>query len=110
MEALQLVRRQAEPDTETATWLNTALVSAMLHTGRSTSALAVAADQALAGALAVKLPVLELQARWGRCPYDMFRGEYVDALEQAGTLMTARSGEHTSELQSLLRNSYAVVC
>jgi len=88
-EALQLARRQPVPDDETATWLNTALVSAMLHTGRSTPELAEAADQALAGALAVKVPVLELQARWGRCTYDMFRGEYAGALEQARTLMAA---------------------
>ncbi|MDQ0570549.1 putative ATPase [Variovorax paradoxus] len=87
--ALDLVRGQPTPDTETATWLNTALVSALLHTGRSTPELNIAADQALAGALAVKVPVLELQARWGRCTHDMFRGEYSPALAQAHTLMTA---------------------
>jgi predicted ATPase/DNA-binding winged helix-turn-helix (wHTH) protein len=87
--ALELVGRQAAPDTETATWLNTALVSALLHTGRSTPELGAAADQALAGALAVKIPVLELQARWGRCTHDMFRGEYAPALDQAHTLMAA---------------------
>src|SRR3546814_2178276 len=31
-------------------------------------------------------------------------------LEKAFTAYKARSEEHTSELQSLLRNSYAVVC
>ncbi|MDM0033458.1 winged helix-turn-helix domain-containing protein [Variovorax sp. J22P271] len=87
--ALELVDRQAAPDTEAATWLNTALVSALLHTGRSTPELGAAADQALAGALAVKVPVLELQARWGRCTHDMFRGAYSPALEQAHTLMAA---------------------
>ena len=87
--ALELVDRQPAPDTETATWLNTALVSALLHTGGSTPELGAAADQALAGALAVKIPVLELQARWGRCTHDMFRGEYSPALEQAHTLMAA---------------------
>ncbi|MFS2162603.1 ATP-binding protein [Variovorax sp. Varisp62] len=87
--ALELVDRQPTRDTETATWLNTALVSALLHTGRSTPELGAAADQALAGALAVKIPVLELQARWGRCTHDMFRGEYSVALDQAQTLMAA---------------------
>lgn len=90
--ALELAQRPPTPDTETATWLYTALVSALLHTGRSTPELAVAADKALAGALAVKIPVLELQARWGRCTRDMFGGEYGAALEQAHTLMaTAES-------------------
>jgi len=87
--ALDLVQAQPEPDIETATWLNTALVSALLHTGRLTPELAAAADEALAGALALQVPVLELQARWGRCTYDMFRGEYSPALEQAHTLMAA---------------------
>ncbi|MNU75495.1 putative HTH-type transcriptional regulator [compost metagenome] len=87
--ALALVDRQPTRDTETATWLNTALVSALLHTGRSSPELEAAADQALAGALAVKIPVLELQARWGRCTHDMFRGEYSAALHQAQTLMAA---------------------
>jgi predicted ATPase/DNA-binding winged helix-turn-helix (wHTH) protein len=86
---LELVERQTTPDAQTATWLNTALVSALLHTGRLTPELAAAADQALAGALAAKVPVLELQARWGRCTYDMFRGEYAAALDQAHTLMAA---------------------
>ena len=87
--ALALVDRQPARDTETATWLNTALVSALLHTGRSTPELGAAADQALAGALAVRIPVLELQARWGRCTHDMFRGAYSAALDQAHTLMAA---------------------
>ncbi len=47
--ALALVDRQTTRDTETATWLNTAPVSALLHTGRSTPELGAAADQALAG-------------------------------------------------------------
>jgi predicted ATPase/DNA-binding winged helix-turn-helix (wHTH) protein len=87
--ALALVDGQPTTDTKTATWLNTALVSALLHTGKSTPELGAAADRALAGALAVKIPVLELQARWGRCTHDMFRGEYSSALGQAHTLMAA---------------------
>lgn len=87
--ALELVEQTPEPEAETATWLNTALVSALLHTGRSTPELAAAADRALAGALEVGIPVLELQARWGRCTHDMFRGEYAAALDQAAALMKA---------------------
>jgi len=78
--ALALVEQQPEPDTETATWLNTALVSALLHTGGSIPALSAACERAVAGALKVKVRVLELQARWGGCTHDMFRGEYATAL------------------------------
>src|SRR3546814_2861520 len=34
----------------------------------------------------------------------------VNALSSVGWIMTSRSEEHTSELQSLMRNSYAVFC
>src|SRR3546814_4082541 len=43
-------------------------------------------------------------------------GKIIDRLEQAGLRVVAskrihmRSKEHTSELQSLMRNSYAVIC
>ncbi|KWT87606.1 MULTISPECIES: winged helix-turn-helix domain-containing protein [unclassified Variovorax] len=87
--ALALVDSQPVPDTETATWLNTALVSALLHTGGSMPELDAASERALAGALAAGIPVLELQARWGRCTHDMFRGEYSAALQQAEALMAA---------------------
>ena len=46
-----------------------------------------ACDRALAGALAVKVPLLELRARWGRCTHDIFRGEYSAALRHAETLL-----------------------
>src|SRR3546814_8066405 len=37
-------------------------------------------------------------------------GEIVDALTRVGLEVEGRSEEHTSELQSLMRNSYAVFC
>lgn len=85
--ALELVDRQPEPDTETATWLSTALTSALLHTGGSIQELNAACERALAGALVVKVRVLELQARWGKCTHDMFRGEHAMALREAENLM-----------------------
>src|SRR3546814_2175744 len=47
--------------------------------------------------------------------HDMWRGadgrqEYLINILRPLTSFTARSDEHTSELQSLMRNSYAVVC
>jgi predicted ATPase/DNA-binding winged helix-turn-helix (wHTH) protein len=84
---LALVERQPEPDMETATSLNTALITALLHTGGSVEDLNAACDRALAGALATKVPVLELKARWARCTHDMFRGEYTAALRDSETLL-----------------------
>src|SRR3546814_10526582 len=37
-------------------------------------------------------------------------GEHATTSEQAAALPVRRSEEHTSELQSLMRNSYAVFC
>lgn len=85
--ALKLVDEQPEPDTEAATWLSTDLVIALLHTAGPNEALNAACDRALAGALAVKVPLLELRARWGRCTHDIFRGEYSAALRHADTLL-----------------------
>ena len=84
--ALDMLERRAVPDIEAKTWLNTALVSALLHTGGSIAELDAACDRSLAGALAAKVPALELRARWGRCTHDMFRGEYAAALVHAETL------------------------
>jgi predicted ATPase/DNA-binding winged helix-turn-helix (wHTH) protein len=86
--ALELVEQQPEPDTETETWLLTALIIALLHTDTFNPDLGVLCDRALAGALAVESRVLELQIRWGRCTHDMmFRGEYAAALQQSATLL-----------------------
>ncbi len=85
--ALELVDRQLPEDVETATWLCTALISALLHTGGSMSELAAVSGRALAGARELKVPMLELQARWGRCTHDMFRGEYAVALQEADALL-----------------------
>jgi len=90
--ALHLVDRQSEPDVETATWLNTALVSALLSTATPTDELDAACDRALAGALQVKSRLLELQARWGRCTSMMFRGEYLAALQGEKVLQEVAQG------------------
>ena len=84
--ALRLVHQQPEPDTGMATSLNTALITAMLHTGGSDDTLDAMCDEALAGAIAIRSVGLELRARWGRSTYDMFRGSYAAALEQAASL------------------------
>ncbi|AHX13397.1 transcriptional regulator [Dyella jiangningensis] len=90
--ALKLVDEQAEPNIETATWLATQLMIALLHTAGSRSYLNAVCDRALAGALATGVRVLELQARWGRCTHDMFSGEYAAALPHSETLLaTAES-------------------
>ena len=84
--ALALVDAQPEPDTETATWLNTALISPLLSAGTPSAELEATCERALAGALAANAHHLELQARWGRCTNDMFRGEYLAALRNSETL------------------------
>jgi len=83
---LALVNEQPEPDIETATWLNTALVSALLSTGAPSAESDEACDRALAGALTVKMRIPELHARWARCTHDMFRGEYLAALHNSEVL------------------------
>jgi predicted ATPase/DNA-binding winged helix-turn-helix (wHTH) protein len=85
--ALALVDRQAEPDKEAAAWLSTALTTALLSTRGSNEALDAVCDRALAGALQLGIPVLELRARWGRCTHDMFRGEYSAALPHSELLL-----------------------
>jgi len=89
--ALELVARQTEPDLETATWLRTALITALLNTRGSNEDLNAVCDEALAGALELKDQVLELRARWGRCTHDMFRGEYAAALRQSQPVLALAS-------------------
>jgi len=84
--AIALAEQQQAPDLEAVAQLHTVLVGALLHTGGNVEELGVACDRALAGALAVGVPALELQARWGRCTHDMFRGEYLAALHHSQTL------------------------
>src|SRR3546814_2182245 len=52
----------------------------------------------------LKEPIIRLQARPPR------RNRYCPKWEVGRLLSTPRSEEHTSELQSLMRNSYAVFC
>lgn len=89
---LALLAQQDAHDSETAAWLNTSLVSALLHTDAPAATTAAACDRALAGALATPVQALELRARWGRCTHDMFRGAYAPALAQAETLHTVVQG------------------
>ena len=84
---LELVEQQPEPDTETQTSLLTALIIVLLHTDGLNPDLSILCDRAIAGALAVESRVLELQARWGRCTHDIFRGEYAAALQHSATLL-----------------------
>lgn len=87
--ALALVDRQPKPDMETAAWLSTALVGALLHIAGPDHDLSAACNRALAGALAVNVRALELQARWAHCTYDVFRGEYAVAWRAAQALLDA---------------------
>src|SRR3546814_3097256 len=50
----------------------------------------------------------EIRARWDIRPGPM--PDVIEKLETNGILVSRRSAEHTSELQSLLRISYAVFC
>src|SRR3546814_3287586 len=66
---------------------------------------AVAVDQDQ-GALAAEAAQVGERAGLGRA--SRLRAELADRVEVGGTQV--RSKEHTSELQSLMRNSYAVFC
>ncbi|WP_042577817.1 ATP-binding protein [Variovorax paradoxus] len=83
---LTMIEQQPTPDLETATRLHTGLLSALLHTGGSNEEFDAASERALAGALAVGVPALELQARWGHCTVHIFRGNYLAALRHSQTL------------------------
>jgi predicted ATPase/DNA-binding winged helix-turn-helix (wHTH) protein len=80
---LALVDRQPEPDPETTAGLLTALIVTLLHTDVSNPALGAICDRAVNAALAVKSHVPELQARWGGCVHEVFRGEYAAAQRHA---------------------------
>lgn len=84
---LQLTENQTERDLEAEVSLTTALIVALLHADSLNPVLDAACDRAIAGAKSAKLRVLELQARWGRCTYDIFRGAYPAAMRHAGTLL-----------------------
>src|SRR3546814_8691218 len=43
-------------------------------------------------------------------PVDLQQAVFLETLEHAAHRFRCRSEEHTSELQSLMRNSYAVFC
>src|SRR3546814_6138828 len=52
----------------------------------------------------------ELSKVIGRPDLGVMAGRKANASGQLGYSMASRSEEHTSELQSLMRNSYAVLC
>src|SRR3546814_6537893 len=58
----------------------------------------------------VFLPPPEARARAGRLLYEATGPRGVDWRDQREAFVTERSEEHTSELQSLMRSSYAVFC
>lgn len=105
---LRLIELQPEPDTEAATWMMNALIIALLHTDGSNPDLNALCDRALAGALSVKVRVLELQARWGRCTHDIFRGEYMAALRHSGTLLAAAESWSDSAALNLAHRVHAM--
>lgn len=84
---LHLTEGQAERNLEAEVGLTTALIVALLHADSLNPMLDAACDRAVAGAKAANLRVLELQARWGRCTYDIFRGAYPAALRHSATLL-----------------------
>jgi predicted ATPase/DNA-binding winged helix-turn-helix (wHTH) protein len=98
--ALALVDQQPEPDTETATWLSTTLVTVLLNTEGTHEDLNRLCDRSMEGALTMQAPVLALRALWGRCTHDMFRGEYTAALRDSKKLLTMV--ESTSDPAALI--------
>lgn len=84
---LAMVERLEQRNPEMETWLATTLIIALLHTDGLNLALDALCDRAIAGAQATGVRVLELQARWGRCTHDMFRGAHAAALRHSETLL-----------------------
>lgn len=85
---LALVDQQDQPDTEDQTQLLIALAVTLLHADGLNAELGDICERGLVGARLLGSHVLELQARWGRCTHDMFRGEYAAAWQQAQTLQS----------------------
>src|SRR3546814_1425325 len=76
-------------------WLGSAVLLWMIRSGRSERF----HDPAMTAALMIWATIFILVAAY-----------YVDVGELAGGTRLSRSEEHTSELQSLMRISYAVFC
>lgn len=85
---LALVDQQDEPDIEGQTQLLAALAVALLHADGLNASLGDICKRGLIGAQLLGSRALELQARWGRCTHDMFRGEYATAWQQAQILQS----------------------
>lgn len=84
---LDLGGERPERDLEREVGLTTALIVALLHTDSLDRALGDACDRAIEGAVVLGQRVLEIQARWGRCTYDMFRGAYGEGLARGADLL-----------------------
>jgi len=101
---LALVDQQDQPDTEDQTQLLIALVVTLLHADGLNAELGDICKRGLIGAQLLGSHVLELQARWGRCTHDMFRGEYAAAWQQAQLLQsTAQAWSDPVALNLALR-------
>src|SRR3546814_4566878 len=72
-------------------------------------------DHALSLAAQTDIGLFELKGGYQYAPYEGFANQYMDMTSNKswylnGNWKGARSEEHTSELQSLMRNSNAVFC
>ncbi|NYT36573.1 transcriptional regulator [Allopusillimonas soli] len=108
--ALAALDTQGEGETEMKASLATTLLVAMLHTNGSDPGLAAVCDRAIAGAQTAGLRVLELQARWGRCTYDMFRGAYASALGHADKLQQVVQSWSDQAALNLAHRTSAMAC
>lgn len=85
---LRLYEQQQPSDPEAEAWLRTMLIIALLHTDALSPDLDSICMQTISDAVALKNPVLELQARWGQCTHEMFSGKYMAALGHSATLLS----------------------
>jgi predicted ATPase/DNA-binding winged helix-turn-helix (wHTH) protein len=83
LQALQREEAQPRQDIETITWLRIALTNALWHTHGPVPEMQQACERAFASAHASRSPLLELQARWGMCIFQVTRGDYSAGLRNA---------------------------
>lgn len=83
LQALRSEEAQPRQDIETITWLRIALTNALWHTHGPVPEMQQACERAFASAHASHSPLLELQARWGMCIFQVTRGDYSAGLRNA---------------------------
>lgn len=83
VQALHSEEAQPRQDIETITWLHIALTNALWHTHGPVPEMQQACERAFASAHASRAPLLELQARWGMCIFQVTRGDYNAGLRNA---------------------------